>query len=367
VSAGAGEPHDPAGTAASLILRPLPVLPHPAAEPISAGPRNRWSNFALVAALVVAGLAILRLADSRSLPQVQNFILVSSSLLIEAFPFILFGALVGATIEYFVPPRAFDRFARLPKPLQMPLAALGGFAFPVCECGSVPVARRLVVKGFSPQAAVTFMLAAPILNPVVLWSTAVAYQGRSIQMPMLLGRAGLGMVVAIIVGWSVGRRTSEELLRTPTELAASLAPPDAHDHPAGGSRLKGFLSQVASDFIGLGKYLVMGIAVAAAVQTFVPQSVIGRVGATPVLSILAMMGLAIVLSLCSESDAFVAASFSQFGLGAQLGFLVIGPMIDTKLGFLYVGTFGKEFLRTMVITSVAATLVGCIVLQVVFG
>jgi len=95
------------------------------------------------------------------LPEVQNFLLVTSSLLIEAFPFILLGAVVGAFIETFVSPRLFERGASLPRPLQLPLAGLGGFAFPVCECGSVPVARRLILKGLSPHAGITFMLAVP--------------------------------------------------------------------------------------------------------------------------------------------------------------------------------------------------------------
>jgi uncharacterized membrane protein YraQ (UPF0718 family) len=117
----------------------------------------------------------------------------------------------------------------------------------------------------------------------------------------------------------------------------------------------------------MGKYLVLGAFVAACLQTFIPQSVLGGVAHTPVLSIVVMMALAAALSICSESDAFVAASFVQFGFGAQLAFLCFGPMVDMKLGFLYSGTFGPKFFRTVAIVVAAVTLVGTLWLQLVFG
>ena len=117
----------------------------------------------------------------------------------------------------------------------------------------------------------------------------------------------------------------------------------------------------------MGRYLVIGAVVAATLQTFVPQSVIGAVAQTPVVSLVALMALAFVLSLCSESDAFVAASFVQFGPAAQLAFLVFGPMVDTKLGFLYSGTFTRGFLRTVVLVVGAVTLAGTLWLEVLVG
>jgi uncharacterized membrane protein YraQ (UPF0718 family) len=317
----------------------------------------------LVALAVAVVAVVLRLADPAALPQVQTFILVFSSLLIEAMPFILLGAVVSAGIEVFVPASAFGRLARMPRWLQMPLAGLGGFAFPVCECGSVPVARRLAAKGLAPAAAVTFMLAAPILNPVVLIATAVAYRGREAMWAMVGGRAALGLIAALAMGWVVARRSAGELLKSSR---------DVHEHDdeplgSGPAKWRGFFGQLSEDFVMLARYLVVGAAVAAALQTFVPQDVIGSVATTPVLNIVAMMALAGVLSLCSESDAFVAASFVQFGVGAQLGFLVFGPMVDTKLGFLYAGTFSRGFLRTVIVVVAAVTLAGTLWIEVLFG
>ena len=314
--------------------------------------------------IAVGGLAVLGAALHLSNPQqvagLQNFLLVFNSLLLEAMPFILLGAVVSGIIEVFVPSTAFDRLTKLPHSLQLPAAGLAGFAFPVCDCGSVPVARRLAKKGLTPAAAVTFMLAAPILNPIVIASTVVAYRGRSFMWPMIFGRIGLGLVTAIAVGWVVGDKTRDELLK-PRRA-------DEHDHEHdGGPRWTALFGHIAGDFLFMGRYLVLGAAVAAALQTFVPQSLIGSVADTPILNIVAMMALASMLSLCSESDAFVAASFVQFGLGSQLAFLCFGPMVDMKLGFLYSGTFSPKFFRTVAIVVGAITLVGTLWVQVIFG
>lgn len=323
-------------------------------------PASSWKyGLAVIGALLVVGAA-LRVTDPTRVAAVQNFFLVFASLLIEAMPFILMGAVVSAAIEVFVPTRIFERLALLPKPLQLPISGLAGAAFPVCECGSVPVARRLVSKGLTPSAAVTFMLAAPILNPIVIVSTAVAYRGRDIFWPMLLGRAGLGLLCAMAVGWVISESTREQLLRA----RRTVGPDHSHDHE---SKNQAFFGHLAGDFVFMGRFLVIGALVAAALQTFVPQSIIGSVAGTPVVDLVAMMALAFLLSLCSESDAFVAASFVQFGVGAQLAFLVFGPMVDTKLGILYSATFSKGFFRTVAITVGAVTLVSTLWIEVLVG
>ena len=314
-------------------------------------------TMALALALLGAALYVF---EPNRIAGVQNFFLVFASLLVEAVPFILLGAIVSAFIEVFVPKTVFEKLALLPGPLQLPASGLAGAAFPVCECGSVPVARRLIVKGLTPAAAVTFMLAAPVLNPIVIASTVVAYRGREVLWPMVLGRCGLGLLAAVAVGWVVSDENAQQLLRRRAEGSDD----HSHDHE---NRPQAFFGHLAGDFVFMGRFLVIGAAVAAGLQTFVPQSVIAAVADTPVLNLLAMMALAFVLSLCSESDAFVAASFVQFGVGAQLAFLVFGPMVDTKLGILYGATFRQGFFQMVVVVVTAVTLVGGLWLEVVFG
>lgn len=326
--------------------------------------RNATSRTGVVVAglLVVAAVA-LRLADPGRVAWMQTFFILFGSLLIQALPFVALGAVASALIEVFVPIGTLEKLARLPRPLQLPAAGLAGVAFPICECGSVPVARRLAARGLMPSAAVTFMLAAPVLNPVVIASTYVAFRGRTTLWTMVGGRFLLGLLVAIAVGWVVGNRTKDELLRPrPDDRHAhhvELGPPEA--------RWRRFFLHLGNDFLFMGRYLLLGATFAALVQTFLPASLVSNVAGAPVLDIVVMMGLATVLSLCSESDAFIAASFVQFGPAAQLAFLVSGPMVDLKLGALYAGTFRRGFVWMVVIAVFAATLIGGMWFKVLVG
>ena len=287
----------------------------------------------------------------------QTFLLIFSSIVIEALPFILVGALASAAIAVFLPERAFGSIARLPLALQIPSAALGGFAFPVCECGSVPVARRLIARGVHPGAGITFMLASPVLNPVVLGSTWVAYGGHARGAEMVAGRASLGLLAAAVAGVAVGRKRGADLLRP-------RATDHEHDHGGDGAgRATAFSSHLVSDFLFMGKFIVLGAALSALVQAAVPQTVLGKVGGAPVLAPLALMAVAYVLSLCSEADAFIAASFTSFSPGAQLAFLVLGPIADLKLSVLYGATFRGWFVPRLLIVTVPLILAG----SVVFG
>ena len=316
-----------------------------------------------VAAMLVAVALLVSVGDLGRIAWVRTFFVIFGSILIQALPFVMLGAFAAALVEVFVPIGVFEKLGALPRPLQLPAAALAGLAFPICECGSVPVARRLMQRGLMPSAAVTFMLAAPVLNPVVIASTYVAFRGRSTLWTMVGGRFLLGMLVAIAVGWVVGNRSKEQLLKP--------NPEEEHEHmlelgrPE--ARWRRFFVHLGNDFLFMGRYLLLGATIAAAIQTFLPTSVLTGVAARPVISVLTMMALAAALSLCSESDAFVAASFVQFGPAAQLGFLVFGPMVDLKLVALYAGTFRRGFARTVVLVSAVATFVGALWVGVAFG
>src|SRR5919109_4874366 len=201
-----------------------------------------------VAAVFWLGVALILAARSLGLaevPAVTTLGVIFTSIVIEALPFILLGALVSAAIAVFVPDRAFARLARLPRALQLPGAAVAGIGFPVCECGSVPVARRLLARGLDPAAGIAFMLAAPILNPIVLASTWVAYDGRGKALEMTAARAGFGVLIAVVAGLVIARGGAGRVLRA--------APADDHLHHGGG-----FSEHLASDFFFMAKYLVAG-------------------------------------------------------------------------------------------------------------
>ena len=310
----------------------------------------------LVLALIVAWE--VHLGD---VPAVETFVLVMVSIIVEALPFILVGALVSAALGAFVSDRAFGRVTGLPRSVQLPFAAVGAFAFPVCDCGTVPVARRLLERGMDTAAALTFMLAAPVVNPLVLISTWVAYGGGRRGAEVAGARTAVALATAIVIGLTLGRYAT---------LRPSQADEHAHDHthePGHTGRLDAFSAHLTHDFLSMGRFLVLGAALAACLQSIVPQDSLAGVAAAPVVATLALMVVAFALSLCSEADAFVAASLGGFGIGPQLAFMTFGPVADAKLTILYAATFRRAFALRLVAVAVPTVLVGSLVAAQVIG
>jgi uncharacterized membrane protein YraQ (UPF0718 family) len=332
-----------------------------------AAPARRRPVSPRLAALMIGGLVLLgvaiRLFGPTRVDWLRAALVVFGSLVIQAIPFVLVGAAAAALIEVFVPIGAFERISSLPRPLRLPAAGLAGIMLPICECGSVPVARRLVHRGLDPSSAFTFMLAAPVVNPVVIASTFYAFRGRDTLWTMVLGRTGLGLLVAMAVGWALGALGKEQVLRPAGDEDRGHSLELGKPEP----RWRRFFVHLADDFLFMGGYLLLGASMAAIVQTFLPQGILERIGGTPVVDIVLMMAIASLLSLCSESDAFIAASFTQFGTSAQLAFLVFGPMVDLKLGALYAGSFRRVVVLTIVAVAAATTLLGSIWIGVLTG
>ncbi len=305
--------------------------------------------------LAVLGSHALQLGN---IAQLTTFGVIFASIVIEALPFILLGALVSAAVAVFVPDSFFARMARLPRRVQLPGATLAGFAFPVCECGSVPVGRRLIARGMHPSAALGFMFAAPILNPIVLISTWVAFGGGTKGAEMVAGRAVLGFAVAMSAGMAIAARGSELLRGDHSGTGGSDGGSCGHDHSQDGGGA--FIEHLIGDLLFMGRFLVFGAAASALMQTLVPQDILSGVAGAAALGTLALMAFAFMLALCSEADAFVATSFTAFPPSAQLGFLVFGPILDTKLAALYGATFRPPFIRRLVVVAVPMVLAGAL-------
>jgi uncharacterized membrane protein YraQ (UPF0718 family) len=220
----------------------------------------------------------------------QNFLFSFLALAFEGLPFVLVGSLISGAIAAFVPSRIITGV--LPKNGYLATLASGllGLCFPVCECGIVPVVRRLINKGLPVSCGVTFMLASPIVNPIVAFSTFAAFRGQAPWLNMSI-RLGFGYLIAVLAGLSVRRLTP----------------------------------------------------VRATLNTEVAQQIILPRALDPTLATSAMMAIATVLTLCSTSDAFIAATFVSFPLFARMAFMVFGPMFDLKLFFLYSVLFKKRF------------------------
>jgi uncharacterized membrane protein YraQ (UPF0718 family) len=297
----------------------------------------------MVAGVVVAAtLARPLISDLVARPAVANFATVFVAIVLQAVPFLALGVTVSAAIGTFVPPGLLPRLLPSRPAAAVPVAALAGAALPGCECGSVPIARRLVDRGAPASAALAFLLSAPAINPVVLVATAVAFPGRP---EMVVGRFLASLLAASLVGWVWARTGRDELLRSPRH----------HDVDAD-TKVGAFLQIAQHDFLNAGGFLIIGAATAATLQTVVPRSIMDSVAGNGVVAVLALATLAVVMAICSEADAFIAASLKQFSPTAQLTFMVVGPMVDVKLIALQAGTFSRAFaLRFAPLTFVAAT------------
>lgn len=303
--------------------------------------------------------------------QLNNAFTLFLSLLVEAMPFLLMGVLLSGLLLLFVDERKLVALMPRNPFLGAIIGSCGGFLFPVCECGNVPVARRLLLQGAPTPVAIGFLLAAPTINPVVIWSTWVAFRDQpEIVVLRVLFSLAIAVVIACVFSTQADLRpilqpnasrsmmlgneqtkgtdfsqqepispllqSGSFILGQPgapvrmdaTVLQGSLAAASTKPLP---DRLRMLLENTVQELRELGGVLVIGSAIAAIIQTAAPREIILSLGQGPVTSILAMMMLAAVVSICSTVDSFFALAFaSSFTSGALLAFLVFGPMIDLK-------------------------------------
>ena len=328
---------------------------------------------------------------------VENFSTIFISIVLEAFPFVLFGVFVSSLIQLFVTESMLLRLIPKRKLPALAAASVMGLFFPICECANVPVARRLVAKGVPLHVGMTFLMSVAIMNPVVLLSTYYAFNG---QWRIALFRGLLGMGGAIIIGFVVSfMKNPHSMIRhvtdhfstgcghdhsTDTDCLTDHDPQHEHplvcgcgshshvDHNDRPGRFKDealdrFFAKVVEiihhtsiELFSVGRFLILGAFISSFVQSFLPRSMLQSVGERPVISILLMMTLAYGLSLCSEADAFIARTFvGQFTSGAVMAFMIFGPMMDVKNTLMLLEGFTRRF----VIRLIGITAMVCFVLS----
>lgn len=296
-----------------------------------------------------------------------NFSAIAAAVFLEAMPFLAFGALIGAIIEVCFSPERLTRY--IPKNIIAGTAVgiLAGFFIPTCECGVVPIVRRMMGKGVAPHVVIPYMLAAPIINPIVLASTYIAFRGN---LYMVVGRAAIAVIIAALFGLMLKDKDSSLVLLN-SNAGSCTDEHECHcgghlhshadnsccgsDHSGNGSNHKVIevLRHAGLDFLDMGKYLVLGAIAAAFFKAFLPQETWEYFNSNIILSVSGMMILAVLLSICSEADAFVAASFIGFPPAAQLAFISIGPMVDLKLIGMFAASFHiRLFLALLIVPTV---------------
>ncbi|WP_276356271.1 permease [Cohnella caldifontis] len=294
------------------------------------------------------------------------------SMVMEAIPFVLIGVLISGLIQIFVTESWIARVMPRNRLLSSLFGCGVGVLFPSCECGIVPITRRLLGKGVPLNAGIAFMLTGPVINPIVLFSTYIAF-GNDWRMVEI--RAGMAVAVAFLISIALSFLFPELPLRSkpePAPVAATLEPDTGAVSLKPGRRwlpqVYGVLAHAIEEFFSVGKYVVIGAFIAACMQTYIPTSTLMHLGHDPLSSSLVMIGMAFVMSLCSEADAFIGASFrSTFSVGAISAFLVYGPMIDIKNTLMLTGTFKGKFVAAMIALVTVFTLVGSLIVGRVFG
>ncbi|MGA9379650.1 MAG: permease [Phormidium sp.] len=346
--------------------------------------------------------------------QLHNGFTLFLSLLVEALPFLLLGVLFSGLLLLFIDERKLANALPRNALFGAFVGSLIGFLFPVCECGNVPVARRLITQGVPTPVAIGFLLAAPTVNPIVIWATWTAFRD---QPEIVVLRVIFSLAIATIIGWVFSAQADLRPLLQPSVANAMPTPTkrprgswssemyqeeepvpallqsgtfllsgsgqtirmDAATFPMNAAvgttksfkslkyRLGLFLDNSVQELRELGAVLIVGSAIAAAIQVTVPRELILSLGQGPITSIIAMMVLAAVVSICSTVDSFFALSFaSVFTPASLLAFLVFGPMIDLKSIGLMLSIFKSRAVIYIFALAAQLTLLFTLIYQMIY-
>jgi uncharacterized membrane protein YraQ (UPF0718 family) len=324
--------------------------------PIGAGPATEPSSTARALVALSIGAAVilaLFLIDAfaptffpASLPtRAQDGLTLAISVLIESLPFVALGVVLSIIVQVWVPPGMIERWMPRRAWARRAVLSLLGMFIPVCECGNVPFARGLLMRGFTVPDTLTFLIAAPIVNPIVIITT---HQAFGFDDGILIARLLGGYAIANLIGWLYSRHPDPDGLltdrfRDTCELVV---------HEPGG-RGRRSLAQFVIELRAVMPALVIGSALAGAVQVLIPREALLAIGSNPALSIVAMIALAMVVSICSNVDAFFALSFaSTFTPGSIVAFLLVGPLVDIKMLALLRTTFTTRTLAGIVVVVI---------------
>lgn len=293
-----------------------------------------------------------------SLPnQLQDLLTLSISVIVESLPFVILGVLLSILVQVWIPDSWIMRVLPSQPVLRRSVISLLGIFLPVCECGNVPLARGLIVKGFTVSESMTFLLAAPIVNPITIITTGQAFGFDS---PIFVARLLGGFAIANVVGWLFSLHPRQESLLT-DRFAAECRVPDAHEHRQ--TRAQKSVELFAREAAVIMPALFIGALVAGLVQVVVPRGVLLDLGSNPVWSILAMMVLAFVISVCSNVDSFFILPFaSTFMPGSVAVFLLFGPLVDIKMLTLMRTTFtARVLVQLAVVVALMSAVIGLVI------
>lgn len=281
---------------------------------------------------------------------IKNIGVIFTSIFFESLPFLLLGAFISALIETFVSNEKIVKLIPKNKVLGSIVGVFLGFFLPACDCAVIPISKRLLKKKVPINVAISFMLASPIINPVVLLSTYYAFYNT--EPKIFWFRLLFGIVIALIIGTIMGIIYNKKNVTTNNsdeEDIECLECECDHCHHEHENKFMSVIKHTALDFFDVVKYLMFGALLASLVQVLLPRDILLTFNNNNILSILVLMLFAYLISLCSTSDSFVGKSLlSSFGQSSILAYLLLGPMIDIKNTIVLLGNYKKKFVFTLI-------------------
>ena len=331
----------------------------------------------LILALSLGGLVIILLIQrfmtgfsnnpESIVDNLSTFTTIFLGIFIEAAPFLLLGTVASGIVEIFIKGNDLANLAPKNPVAGSLVGSLLGFGFPVCECGVVPLTRRMLRKGMPPHVGIAFLLASPVVNPIVIASTLAAFGLGKI----LFLRVGLSILIATLTAliFSLQKDPKKLLLArsreiAPQSLSAAYIGEDLPKKPLRERWL--MVANIAVDeFFEMGRYLIFGALLASLMQTFVPRTFLLSFNQGPLIPVLAMIALAVLLSVCSTVDAFIALAFiTSFGTGSILAFLVFGAMVDIKSTLLFLRVFERKTVVYLIALPLFMTILATVLINI---
>lgn len=274
----------------------------------------------------------------------KDISIIFLSIFLESLPFLLLGSLISSIIETFVSNETLARIIPKNKVLGSIVGICLGFFLPACDCAVIPVAKRLIKKKVPINVAVSFMLASPIINPVVILSTYHAFYKTNPD--IFFERLLFGILIALIIGIILGILYSKKEVVLNSEDKINCECHDCEDT----NRFLSIIKHTGIDLFEVSKYLMFGALIASIIQVVLPRYILIMFNDNKILSVLALMLFAYLISLCSTSDSFVGKSLlSSFSKSSIIAYLLLGPMIDIKNTIVLLGNYKKIFVITLIL------------------
>jgi len=325
--------------------------------------KNHFFIIPILILLIILVHMINKAGLNLKVQEIGDFSTIFISIMIDAIPFVILGSFVSAIIQIYVSEEKIKKLIPKNEILAYFEMAIIGLIFPICECAIVPIGRRLIKKGLPVGLGVTFMLAVPIVNPIVILSTYYAFYDMS---SMIFLRTIGGFCTAILIGVIMEKiQNKDKVLIADYIESNSLCDCGCNISYEKENKIKLIINHTSREFLDITRYLIFGAMISSGFQVFTNHMDFTNIANNKVFTILFMMFLGFSLSLCSEADAFVGKTLMvSNSLSGLAGFLILGPMLDLKNLIILYGSFKKNFVFKLSIVTISSVFLICLLFMI---